>query len=198
MLCCFSQKDRLQSLPLLDHLHLLLLAKPLDNPQTQYPHFYTAAKANTMRQGSGVNTVLSWIFAIEYVFGWSVCVFVRLRLIFRLTGVWPDCLCVNQCVMHTRTSVCMYVYSCCVISWICYRQCIEPLSPGWAAAWRADGRDVILLSPSGHGGSPASYLNLIKPTPQHTYTHIFHLYNSLLGCWIYQQNEQELLIFLRI
>lgn len=197
MLCRFSQKDRLQSLPLLDHLHLLLLADRLDNPHTQYPHFYHSSHSKhheTGERSQYVWYVLSWIFAIEYVFGWSVCAFVRSRLIFRLTGVWPDCLCVNQCVMHTRTSVCMYVYSCCVISWMCYRQCIEPL----AAAWRADGRDVILLSPSGHGGSPASYLNLIKPTPQHTYTQIFHHYNSLLGCWTYQQNEQELLFFLRI
>lgn len=78
--------------------------------------------------------------------------------------------------MHTRASVYMYVYSCCVISRMCYRQCVDPLSPGRAAAWRADGWDVILLSPSGHGGmrgglcSPASYLNLIKPTPQRTHT----------------------------
>lgn len=86
---------------------------------------------------------------MECVFGCCVWGF----FLDSFAGTWPTSLCISPCgFMHTRTSVCTYVYSCCVISRMCYWQCVNPLSLGRAAAWRADGRDVILLSPSGHCG----------------------------------------------
>lgn len=80
----------------------------------------------------GLSRLLSLICTVGYMFG---------NLMW--TGAWPNCPHFNQCVFqfdvdkYRLTHVCMFIH--CVISRMHHRQWVNPLSPGHATAWRADG-----------------------------------------------------------